>query len=75
MDSSVRLLRERAAAKGVVIAVRANPVPVVMGDPRTLKQVVVNLLTNAVKFKPGLGEGLVRVGICMAHLLARPDRW
>jgi PAS domain S-box-containing protein len=60
VDSSVRLLRERAAAKGVVIAVRANPVPVVMGDPRTLKQVVVNLLTNAVKFTPK--GGMVEIG-------------
>ncbi len=58
--SSARLLRDRAAGKGVVMAVRANPVPVVMGDPRTLKQVIVNLLTNAVKFtQPG---GLVEIG-------------
>jgi PAS domain S-box-containing protein len=60
VDASVRLLRERAAGKGVVIAVRANPVPVVMGDPRTLKQVVVNLLTNAVKFTPP--GGVVEIG-------------
>jgi PAS domain S-box-containing protein len=60
IDSSIRLLRDRAAAKGVVIAVRLDPVPIVMGDPRTLKQVVVNLLTNAVKFTPR--GGMVEIG-------------
>ena len=72
VNSSVRLLRERAAAKGVIIAVRANPVPVVMGDPRTLKQVVVDLLTNAVKFHAVRRHGRDRhhdrrVGRCLCR--------
>ncbi|MDR3515692.1 MAG: PAS domain S-box protein [Azospirillaceae bacterium] len=50
VEESARLLRQRAANKGVALVMKLDPTPVVMADPRALKQILVNLLTNAIKF-------------------------
>ena len=56
-ESSVALLRSKAAAKGIKLTQAAprNP-PLLLGDARRIKQAVVNLITNAIKFTPAGGS-------------------
>ena len=61
VDAALALLRPQASAKGVQIAdaCGGDRGAMYMGDPQRVRQIVVNLLTNAVKFtNPG---GRVRV--------------
>jgi two-component system, cell cycle sensor histidine kinase DivJ len=64
--SCVDIIRMRAEEKGVGIEiVIPDALPDIMGDSRALKQVVINLLSNALKFTPAHGKvviALVRDG-------------
>ncbi len=64
VDDSVQLLSIRAAEKGVELASRVEPdVPdSLIGDPVRLRQILVNLLGNAVKFTER-GRVFVELGI------------
>jgi PAS domain S-box-containing protein len=66
-DSAIDAVRPIAAAKNVRLAFDVDPHAEVSGDETRLRQVLTNLLDNAIKFSPAAGE--VRLKI------VRSDDW
>jgi len=51
IETTLRMIRDRAFEKDVELVVKLEALsPIILADERVLKQVVLNLLTNAVKF-------------------------
>jgi two-component system cell cycle sensor histidine kinase PleC len=56
VEDAVRLMRNRAEAGGLTLDVQLDPLPEIEADYRALKQVLLNLLSNALKFTPRGGS-------------------
>jgi two-component system cell cycle sensor histidine kinase PleC len=63
LESVRRLMGSRALAKGQTLDFNVAPeLPALVADPRAFKQIVLNLVTNAVKFTPNGGRITVECG-------------
>jgi signal transduction histidine kinase len=72
VQQSVRMLRPRADVKSIVIEVDApHELPAIDGDELKLRQVMINLIANAVKFTPPGGVVSVSAAIDGDHAWLR----
>src|SRR5262249_49896564 len=64
IDSALTLVRERASRRGIVLDRGiSEPLGTIRADERKVKQVLLNLLSNALKFTPEAGRIDVRAAI------------
>ena len=72
IEDAVRLLRDRAASGGVTLLVETDKaMPSLLADRRAVKQIALNLVTNAIKFTPPGGHVRISTaptngGVCIA---------
>lgn len=60
VTSAVALLQPQANANRIIIRTALTPrMPPVIADPRSIRQIVLNLVSNAVKYTPAGGQAIV----------------
>lgn len=60
IEQCVRIMRARAEEKSITLTLEGDRLPEIEADPRALKQVLLNLMSNAVKFTPDGGTVTLR---------------
>src|SRR5215218_5312756 len=66
-DAAVVMIQPQAEARGLTIErVDGGMEPLCVGDPDRVRQILVNLLGNAVKFTPAAGSVMVDIGVADA---------
>jgi signal transduction histidine kinase len=83
IDNALTLIRERASRRGVTLHQAVDPRRgQIRGDERKIKQVLLNLLSNALKFTPeggridvraGLGDGVAEVSVADTGVGIAPE--
>ncbi len=63
VDDTLRLVRQRAEKAGLKLRTHLPNLPEIQADFRALKQVLLNILTNAVKFTPNGGTITVSAAV------------
>jgi two-component system cell cycle sensor histidine kinase PleC len=61
IQQAMRLVRGRAEEKSILIETDIGECGDMVGDARAIKQILINLLTNAIKFTPDAGRVLIQV--------------
>ncbi|MEM7329776.1 MAG: PAS domain-containing sensor histidine kinase [Pseudomonadota bacterium] len=62
VDAAVRMIRRKAEEKNISLKLAANPdLPLVEADHRAIRQMILNLVSNAIKFTDDGGEVRVTV--------------
>jgi signal transduction histidine kinase len=56
---TIALLQPQANARGLILRSNLQPVPQVVADMRSIRQILLNLLSNAIRFTPGGGQVIV----------------
>ncbi|MEL7030984.1 MAG: PAS domain-containing sensor histidine kinase [Pseudomonadota bacterium] len=62
VDAAIRMIRRKAEEKSIALKLAANPnLPLVEADHRAIRQMILNLVSNAIKFTDEGGEVRVTV--------------
>ena len=68
VEASIKMLREQAEEQGITLSrLFPNDCPKLLADPRHIKQIVLNLVSNAVKFTPPKGKISLEVTVDDEH--------
>ncbi|WP_047153143.1 two-component system histidine kinase PnpS [Aneurinibacillus tyrosinisolvens] len=62
VKETVRIVREEARAKDITIYLPAEDRMMLEGDPDRLRQIILNLISNAINYTPANGEVSVTIG-------------